>query len=350
MAFEVVEEKKINGYEKVLTAKIGPEGLKAIVAIHNTNLGPALGGVRMYSYDNEEKALTDALRLSRGMSFKASVAGVPLGGGKAVIIGNPLKDKLPEMWRDFGKFVDSLNGEYITAEDIGTTLEDMSMVSKETKHVTGLSVAEGGNGDPSPVTSCGVVWGIRASLKTVFGSDSLKGKKFAIQGLGKVGYSLAKNLADEGAIIYVADTSKDRVEQAEKELGAIPLDVDEILFAEVDVISPCALGAVINDETIPKLKAKIIAGAANNQLADENKDGRLLEEKGIFYSPDFVINSGGLICVVGEILGYDKAESMKRAKSIYEVILKIAEVAKKEDITTAQAAIKLAEQRIYSGK
>lgn len=350
MGFEIIGEKKIKGYEKVVVAEVGQKKLKVIVVIHNTNLGSALGGVRMYPYENEEEALTDALRLARGMSHKASAAGVSFGGGKAVIIGNPSKDKSPEMWRDFGKFVDSLNGKYITAEDVGTSLEDMSMVAVETKYVTGLSELEGGNGDPSPVTACGVVWGIKAALKTVFGSNEIRGKKFAVQGLGKVGYLLAQNLSKEGATIYVADISEDRVQQAEQELGAIPLDVDEILFANVDVISPCALGAIINDETISKLKAKIIAGAANNQLADENKDSKLLGEKGIFYAPDFVINSGGLICVVGEILGYDKTESMKRSESIYDTILKIAEIAKKENITTAQAAIKLAEERIHKGK
>jgi len=339
-------EKKPLGYETLVSAKLGKNSLLGIIAIHNTNLGPALGGCRMFPYKSKENAIFDVLRLSRGMTHKAAVAGLPLGGGKAVIIGDPSKDKSPSLWHDFGKMIQLLAGKYITAEDVGTSLEDMVEVKKETKYVTGLPEEKGGNGDPSPVTANGVYWGIKASLKYVFGNEKIKNKKFAIQGLGKVGFSLAELLAKDEGRPYVADIDNEKVEKCEKEFSAIPMDIEEIYSAPVDVFSPSALGAIINQETIPNLKCKIIAGPANNQLADENRDAKLLEDSQILYAPDFAINSGGLINVAGEVLGYNKNQAIKRSKKVYHILLKIYNMAKERKITTAKAAIKLAEERI----
>ena len=270
-------------------------GLRAIVAIHNTYLGPALGGTRMWMYNNEAEALTDVLRLSRGMTYKAAISGLNLGGGKAVIIGDAKTQKNEALMRRFGKCVESLSGRYITAEDVNISTKDMEYIAMETEHVTGLSENLGGGGDPSPVTAYGVFLGIKASAKERYGNDSLKGKKILVQGIGKVGYHLIEHLTKEGAVVYAYDISTENLKRAVKDFGVIATDAETMFDLDIDIYAPCALGASVNDESLSRLRCSIIAGAANNQLLDEVKHGKALMEKGILYAPDFLINAGGLI-------------------------------------------------------
>ncbi|TVP82758.1 MAG: Glu/Leu/Phe/Val dehydrogenase [Alkalicoccus sp.] len=332
-------------YEQVVVCQDKESGLKAIIAIHDTTLGPALGGTRMWTYDTEEKAFEDALRLARGMTYKNAAAGLNLGGGKTVIIGDPKKDKNEAMFRAFGRFIQGLNGRYITAEDVGTTVEDMDLVYSETDHVTGVSPAFGSSGNPSPVTGYGVYVGMKAAAREAFGSDSLEGKKVAVQGIGNVAFSMCRYLHEEGAELIVTDINKEAVNRAVEEFGAKPVDIDDIYSIDCDIYSPCALGATINDNTIPKLKAKVVAGAANNQLL-ENRHGDILQEKGIVYAPDYVINSGGVINVSDELLGYNRERAMKKVETIYDSIEKIFEISKRDNIPTYAAANRLAEERI----
>ena len=320
-------------------------GLKAIIAIHDTTLGPALGGVRMWNYASEEEALTDCLRLSRGMTYKAAAAGLNLGGGKAVIIGDAKKEKSEALFRAFGRFVESLGGRYITAEDVNTGVNDMEYVAAETKYVTGVSTWRGGSGDPSPTTSYGVFKGIQACAKHKMGSKSLAGLTIAVQGLGKVGYFLAKHLVEEKAKVLACDLDKERGMRAAEELGITLVSPEEIFDVDCDILAPCALGGVINDKTLPKLRCKIVAGGANNQLAEE-RHGHELEKKGILYAPDFVINSGGLINVYCEIDGYNRDRAMRMADEICPTLLRVFELAKEERIPTFVAAERLAERRI----
>ncbi|HSR53458.1 MAG TPA: Glu/Leu/Phe/Val dehydrogenase [Acidobacteriota bacterium] len=322
-------------------------GLKAIIAIHDTTLGPALGGCRMWQYDSERDAIIDALRLSRGMTYKAAVTGLELGGGKSVIIGDPKKDKSTEMWRAFGRFVEGLGGRYITAEDVGTSVQDMEIVRHETRHVTGISRMFGGSGDPSPVTARGVFVGIKAAVKFQLDRDTLEGLKVAIQGLGHVGVHLAGLLHAEGARLIVSDLSPDAVQEAKERFDAEGVDVDDIYSQEVDVFSPCALGAVVNDETLPKLRCSIIAGAANNQLAIEKVHGPKLAKRGILYAPDYVINAGGLINVFHEIKGYDEEAALKQADGIYDSLLSIFQVSKERDVPPHEASNHVAEERMH---
>ncbi len=332
-------------YEQVVVCQDKESGLKAIIAVHDTTLGPALGGTRMWTYDTEEDAFKDALRLARGMTYKNAAAGLNLGGGKTVIIGDPKKDKNEAMFRAFGRFIQGLNGRYITAEDVGTTVEDMDLVYSETDYVTGVSPAFGSSGNPSPVTGYGVYVGMKAAAKEAFGSDSLEGKKVAVQGVGNVAFSMCRYLHEEGAELIVTDINKKAVNRAVEEFGAKSVDIDDIYSIDCDIYSPCALGATINDNTIPKLKAKVVAGAANNQLL-ENHHGDILQEKGIVYAPDYVINSGGVINVSDELLGYNRERAMRKVETIYDSIEKIFEISKRDNIPTYAAANRLAEERI----
>lgn len=319
-------------------------GLKAIVAIHSTALGPALGGCRMWMYDDEEAALVDALRLSKGMTYKNAVMGLNLGGGKAVIIGNPRRDKSEELFRAFGRFVDSLGGRYITAEDVGTGCEDMDYVKMETNYVAGLRQT---SGDPSPVTAFGVYRGIKACAKWRFGNESLRGRTIVVQGLGHVGLNLVRHLVDEGARVIGSDIFEDRVKSALDELKIETVDPEKVYDVECDVFAPCALGAVINDSTLERFRCSVIAGAANNQLA-EPRHAELVEKRGILYAPDFVINGGGVInCSVEfEPGGYDRDKAYARASSIYDRLIEVFEIAREEKTTTHRAAELLAEERI----
>jgi leucine dehydrogenase len=341
--FDLID--KYGGHEQVIFCHNKEVGLKAIIAIHNTALGPALGGTRMWAYKNDEEALIDVLRLSRGMTLKAAAAGLNLGGGKAVIIGDPKTKKSEGLFRAFGQYINSLNGRYITAEDVGTSVKDMEHVLMETPWVTGTSSNLGGSGDPSPFTAQGTVMGMKASAKVKFGNDSLKGLRIAIQGLGHVGNHLVHYLHKEGALLTVADIDPEKVKALVQQLAVKGVSADEILFTECDILAPCAMGAIINDQTIAKLKCKVIAGAANNQLA-EPRHGDRLREMGILYAPDFVINAGGLINVWVELEGYSKERSMEMQEKIYDNLLSIFATADKESISTDKAAYRLAEQRI----
>lgn len=332
-------------YEQLVFAQDKESGLKAIIAIHDTTLGPALGGTRMWTYATEDDAIVDALRLARGMTYKAAAAGLNLGGGKTVIIGDPRKDKSEALFRSFGRYVQSLNGRYITAEDVGTTVQDMDYIHLETDFVTGISPAFGSSGNPSPVTAYGVYRGMKAAAKVAFGDDSLAGKTIAVQGVGSVSYTLLKHLHEEGANLIVTDINEDNVNRAVKDFGAKAVGVDEIYGVQCDIFSPNALGAVINDNTIPQLKAKLIAGAANNQLAEE-RHGDIIHEKGIFYAPDYVINAGGLINVADELNGYNRERALKKVETIYDNILKVYEIVERDGIPPYKAADRLAEERI----
>lgn len=301
-------------YEQLVMCQDKESGLKAIICIHDTTLGPALGGMRMWTYASEEEAIEDALRLGRGMTYKNAAAGLNLGGGKTVIIGDPRKDKNEAMFRALGRFIQGLNGRYITAEDVGTTVEDMDIIHEETRYVTGVSPAFGSSGNPSPVTAYGVYRGMKAAAKEAFGDDSLEGKVVAVQGVGHVAYELCKHLHNEGAKLIVTDINKENADRAVQEFGAEFVHPDKIYDVECDIFAPCALGAIINDETIERLKCKVVAGSANNQLKEE-RHGKMLEEKGIVYAPDYVINAGGVINVADELLGYNRERAMKKWKA-----------------------------------
>lgn len=338
------------GHEQVVFCHDKASGLKAIIGIHDTTLGPALGGTRMWDYANEGEALRDVLRLSRGMTYKVAISGLALGGGKAVIIGNSQKDKSPELMRAFGDYVNSLGGRYITAEDVGINPQDMTEVKKRTDHVTGIPQEMGGSGDPSPVTAYGTFMGMKAAAKYRYGSDDLAGKKILVQGIGHVGAYLVKHLAEAGALVTVNDIHEERMEEMARQYGAQILRGDELFSTAMDIYAPCALGATVNPLSIPKMSCDIIAGAANNQLAGEVRDGEALREAGILYAPDFLINAGGLINVNSEIAKYDRAEALRRTENIYDTSLAIFRKAELENITTHQAALALAEARIAEAK
>ncbi len=334
------------GHEQVVYCNDPDTGLKAIIGIHNTVLGPALGGTRMWAYNNESEALVDVLRLSRGMTFKAAISGLNLGGGKAVIIGDPKKLKNEALLRRFGKFVDSLGGKYITAEDVGMSEKDMTFLAMETEHVTGLPEKLGGAGDPSPVTAFGTYMGMKASAKRVFGNDSLSGKTILVQGMGHVGANLVDLLAKENANIIVSDIFEDKIKAVTDQHKVEVVDADSIFDVQMDIYAPCALGATLNDDTIPRLTAKIVAGAANNQLANEDIHGPMCQEQGILYAPDFLINAGGLMNVYGELMGFPRDVVFTNAEGIYDTTLSIFDVSEKEGIHTQLAAMRLAQDRI----
>lgn len=343
---------KMSKHEQVVFCNDPASGLKAIIAIHNTTLGPALGGCRMQPYNSVEEALEDALRLSKGMSYKCAASDVDFGGGKAVIIGDPLKDKSPELFRAFGQFVESLGGRFYTGTDMGTNMEDFIHAMKETNCIVGVPEAYGGGGDSSVPTAMGVLYGIKATNRTLFGRDSLGGHTYAVQGLGKVGFKVAEGLLEEGAHLIVTDINEQSLQAIQEKAKTTPGSVSivashEIYTQEADVFVPCAFGGVINDETIAQLKVKAIAGSANNQLLTE-EHGRQLTEKGILYAPDYIINSGGLIQVADELYGVNKERVLAKTKHIYDAILEVYQQARLDSITTMEAANRMCEQRMAS--
>ncbi len=339
-----------DNHEQIVFCNDKDTGLKAIIGIHNTILGPALGGTRMWKYANEWEALNDVLRLSRGMTYKSAISGLNLGGGKAVIIGDAKTDKTPEMITKFAQYINSLSGKYITAEDVGTTTGDMDLIRDVTPYVTGISESRGGSGNPSPVTAYGVYMGMKAAAKFKFGSDKLQGKRIMVQGIGHVGETLVDLITKEGALVQITDINEARLQEIAAKYGAKIYNGADLYSADVDIYAPCALGATINDATIHKIKAQVIAGAANNQLANEKIHGQILKEKGIAYAPDFLINAGGIINVYGEIVGYGKEEAMKRTENIYNTTLEIFSFAEAQEVTTHQAALSIAENRIAERK
>ena len=332
-------------FEEVVFFHDPPTRLRAVVAIHSTALGPALGGTRFYPYRSEQDALDDVLRLARGMTFKAAAAGLDLGGGKAVIIGDPRRIKSEELLRAYGRFLDTLQGRYITAEDVGTTGTDMDVVRRETRSVTGVSPAMGGSGDPSPVTAWGVFKGMIACAEEVWRDSSLRGKRVAVQGVGKVGFHLVKHLHEAGASIMVSDVDVDAVARAVRDFGVDTAEPDKIHAEECHIFAPCALGGVIRDDTIPSLRCRVVAGAANNQLASP-EHGEQLRELGILYAPDFIINAGGLINVADELRGYDRDRAMRRVEGIYRTLREVFAISQQEDIPTSEAADRFAQARI----
>jgi leucine dehydrogenase len=332
-------------YEEVVHFHDPSSGLKAIVAIHSTALGPALGGTRFYPFPSEQEALRDVLRLAKGMTYKAAAAGLDLGGGKAVIIGDPRRLKSEELLRAYGRFVESLGGRYITAEDVGTSRDDMDIIRRETQWVTGVSKRLGGSGDPSPVTAYGVFQGIRACVEEALRNSSLEGVRVVVSGVGKVGFHVVKHLVEAGAEVTVADVDVDAVGRAVNNFGVETVEPEKAHAQECEIFAPCALGSAIRDDTIPGLRCKIVAGSANNQLERaENADA--LAELGILYAPDFVINSGGLMNVADELIGYDRERAMARVEAIYRTLREIFQRARLEGITPARAASRLAEERM----
>lgn len=342
---EVFSLLEASDFEQVIFCNDNSSGLKAIIAIHDTTLGPALGGTRMWNYNSEKEALEDVLRLAKGMTYKNAAAGLNLGGGKAVIIGDPRTDKSEALFRAFGRYVDSLMGRYITAEDVGTFEEDMDYIHMETDFVTGTS--SGGVGDPSPVTALGIYYGMKAAAKEAYGSDSLKNKRIAVQGVGQVAFNLCKYLHEEGAELIVTDINEEAVARAVEQFNARAVGIDEIYDVDCDIYSPCALGGTINDDTIARLKAKVIAGSANNQLEKE-EHGLVLHEKGIVYAPDYVINSGGVINVAEELVGYNRDRALKKVESIYTILENVFAISREKNIPTSVAANKMAESRIQA--
>lgn len=345
--FDIMEKE---GHEQIMFLQEKSCGLKAIIAIHDTTLGPALGGCRMWNYENEDAAITDALRLSKGMTYKSGSVGVDFGGGKTVIWGDPTKDKSEALFRALGRFVESLGGRYSTGTDVGTTADDFVLAGKETKHVCALPEAYGGSGDSSIITAFGAWKGLKAVAHVVYGTDSLNGLTVAVQGVGKVGSKLVGHLIDEGAKVIISDVVESNVKKVKEMYPEVNVvSPEEILFVECDILSPNALGAIINDQTIDKIKCKAIGGAANNQLA-EKRHGDILHQRGIFYAPDYVINAGGLIQVADEIGsgGYRKERAFKHAETIYSLIVKIAEISKEHNIPTYKAADKMVDDRIVA--
>lgn len=342
----VFEQLQHHGHEQVVYCHDPITGLKAIISIHDTTLGPSLGGCRFWNYADEASALRDVLRLSQGMTYKSAAAGLNLGGGKAVIIGDAKKMKNEMLFRSYGRFIQGLGGRYITAEDVGTTVQDMEWVRMETDNVVGISRSLGGSGDPSPFTALGVFEGIRASMKWQTGSDSVAGKHITVQGVGHVGYHLVRLLHGAGAKITVCDIDEDNLRQTTTDFqGVEVVGINEIYDVGCDVFAPCALGAVVNDDTLPRLKCGIVAGSTNNVL-DREEHANALAERGILYAPDYVVNAGGLINVANELEGYNPERSEQKVRGIYDITTQIFRIAAEENITTLQAANRLAERRI----
>jgi len=325
-------------------------GLKAIIAIHNRNRGPALGGCRMWPYASEDEAVRDVLRLSRGMTYKSAISNLDLGGGKSVIIGNPRTQKTEPLLRAMARFVDSLGGRYIAAEDSGTSIDDIKIMRQETAHVAGIQDKESDigmrSGDPSPATAYGVFVGLKATVRYALGRDDLHGLRVAVQGVGNVGFDLARQLKDAGAELWVSDIYEDQVQRAVNELGATPVGPEDIYGLDVDVFAPCAMGAIINDQTLPRLRARVIAGSANNQLA-EPRNGEELQRRGIVYAPDYVINAGGIIDVYHERIGFVREQLLRHIDGIYDTLMEIFERARREERPTAEVANAIAEERFH---
>jgi leucine dehydrogenase len=335
------------GHEQVTFFQHRESSLRCVVAIHNTLLGPALGGLRMWPYANEADAMRDVLRHSIDMTYKAAIAGLDLGGGKAIVIGNPESDKSEALFRSLGRFIQSLGGRYIASEDVGTNADDMELIRLETPYVVGVPETNGGSGDPSRFTALGTLHGIRACLEFKYGHAELRRVSFAVQGAGQVGYHLVKLLRAAGAKVFVTDIAEDRVEHVVDECGAEAVPMSQIYDVEATVFSPCALGAVINEDTLPRLKCEIVAGGANNQLESDDL-GTQLERRGILYAPDYAINAGGLMNSALELQGYSEARADRQVGRIHEIIARILKFAAQEKIPTWQAARRLAEQRLAS--
>jgi leucine dehydrogenase len=331
-------------HEQVVFCHNKDAGLKGIIAMHNTTLGPALGGLRMWPYATEQEALEDVLRLSRGMTYKAAVAGLNLGGGKSVLIGDPRTDKSEALFRAFGRFIDSLHGRYITAEDVGIDVNDMEYVFQETDNCVGVHQVHGGSGDPSPFTALGTLQGIRASLQCKFGNEEVGSYRYAVQGVGHVGFELVKLLRNEGAKVFVTDINEEAVRQC-VELGCEAVGLEDIYEVDADVFCPTALGAVVNEQTIPRFKFKVVCGAANNQLATD-ECGDELENRGILYAPDYAVNAGGLMNVSIEFEGYNRERAKRMMRTIYYNVSKIFQIAERDGIPSWRAADRMAEERI----
>ena len=342
MVFEILDQ---TGHEQIVFCHNKDAGLKAIIAIHSTVLGPALGGTRMWNYATEQEALNDVLRLSRGMTYKNAVAGLNLGGGKAVIIGDASKDKSEALFRAFGQFVESLGGRYITAEDVGIDVNDMEYVYRETEYVTGVHQVHGGSGDPSPFTAYGTLQGLMATLNKKFGNEEVGNYSYAVQGLGHVGMEFVKLLKERGAKIFVTDINPKLVAKAVDDFDAEAVGLDEIYDVAADVYSPCALGGTLNENTIDRIKAKVICGAANNQLAT-NAIGDELTRRGVLYAPDYAVNAGGVMNVALELDGYNRERAMRMMRTIYHNLARIYEISARDGIPTYRAADHLAEERI----
>lgn len=346
----MIDKNQFRGHEQLAYFHDKESGLKAFIAVHDTTLGPGAGGCRMWPYDNEMDALNDALRLSRGMSYKNAMAGLPLGGGKAVIIANSKTDKSDELFKALGRCIDSLDGAYITAEDVGMCEEDMMMIATETKYVAGLPHGDHASGDPSPFTATGIYNGIKAAVKYKLGKDDLSGLTVAVQGVGHVGQYLCEHLHRDGVKLLVSDIVQENLDYAEEHFGATVVPTDEILSVKADVLSPCALGAIINDDTVPHLNAPIIAGGANNQLANDSHGVRLMD-KGILFAPDYVINAGGIINVSGETTGdYDVNWVNEKVENIYHTLIHIFERSEAEGRPTNVVADEMAEEIIAKAK
>jgi leucine dehydrogenase len=333
------------GHEQVVFSQDSSCGYRGIIAIHSTVLGPAVGGTRFWRYATEEEALVDALRLSRGMTYKCAVAGLPWGGGKSIILDDGKPKDREKLLRAHGRFIDRFGGRYITAEDVGTSPADMDIIALETKHVGGLI---GKGGDPSPLTALGVFRSMQASAKHRWGSDELRGKRVAVQGCGNVGFNLAQLLREAGAQLIVSDVDEKKVSRAVQELGASASSTEAIFSVEADIFAPCALGGIINDDTIPLLKAEIVCGAANNQLL-EARHGNALEARGILYAPDYVANSGGVLSGGAELFGWSGDKVRAEVFAIYDTLLSVFAIARTEGIPTYRAADSLAERRLREG-
>jgi leucine dehydrogenase len=342
---QVFDRVNDDAHEQVVFCHDRNTGLRAIVAVHSTRLGPALGGTRFYPYASEDAALEDVLRLSKGMTYKSAAAGLDLGGGKAVIIGDPTRDKTEALLRAYARFIDGLGGRYITAEDVGTTQADMDLIRRETRHVTGVSRSLGGSGDPSEATAYGVLHAMRAVARRLWGAASLEGRRVTITGVGKVGYALCRHLVEERAHLSVADVNEAAVTRAAHDFGADRVEVETSHQVECDIWSPCALGGALNPKTIPELRCQAVVGSANNQLADPSC-AQLLADAGVLYAPDYIVNAGGVINITEELRGYHRERAYGQIRRIFDTTTAVLETAANEGITTATAADRLAERRI----
>ena len=342
---QIFERLEADAYEQVVFCHDRTSGLRAIVAIHSTRLGPSLGGTRFYPYPSEEDALDDVLRLAKGMTYKAAAAGLDLGGGKAVILGDPRRDKTEGMLRAYGRFVDALAGRYITAEDVGTTQDDMDLIRRETASVTGVSRSLGGSGDPSAATAYGVLHGMKAVAKRLWSTTDLKDRHVVVSGVGKVGHALVRHLVEERAHVSVADVSAEAVERARRDFAAEVVDVEGAHAIECDLFAPCAMGKALNPTTIPELRCAAVVGSANNQLADQDC-AKLLADAGVVYAPDYVVNAGGVINIAEELRGYHRERAYANVRRIFTTTTRVLEAADADGITTAEAADRMAEARI----
>jgi len=347
-ANSVFEQVEKMGHEQIVFCHDEATGLKAIIGVHNTVLGPSLGGLRMWNYHSEADALNDVLRLSRGMTFKNSIAGLNLGGGKAVIIGDARKHKTEALLRAFGKFVENLNGKYITAEDVGMTARDMEHISTVTSSVAGMPQSRGGLGDPSPWTAYSSYMGMKAAAKKAYGSDSLKGKKVSVQGVGHVSTYLIDYLSKEGAEIFVTDIFEDKLKAISQSHKVEVVAPTAIYDLDVDIYAPCALGATVNDETLERLKCQIICGCSNNQLQEEKKHGDACLKKGIIYAPDFLVNSGGVVNVYAEVIGSTTTWTQEHLSTVYDQTLNVINTSFESGKNAQEVAIEIALERIHS--